>query len=53
MVLYITVVHAWQLAFFPEEAQAEVWDKNLDAIIASSFAPLKNEINSCRWWIHS
>ncbi|WP_428911527.1 acyl-CoA dehydrogenase family protein [Niallia sp. Krafla_26] len=40
----LAVVHAWQLAFFPEEAQAEVWEKNLDAIIASSFAPLKNEI---------
>ena len=40
----LAVVHAWQLAFFPEEAQREVWNKNLDAIIASSFAPLKNEI---------
>ena len=40
----LLVVHAWQLAFFPEEAQAEVWGKNLDATIASSFAPLKNEV---------
>ena len=23
----LLVVHAWQLAFFPEEAQAEVWEK--------------------------
>ena len=40
----LLVVHSWMLAFFPEEAQAEVWEKNLDATIASSFAPLKNEV---------
>ena len=40
----LLVVHAWQLAIFPEQAQAEVWGKNLDATIASSFAPLKNEV---------
>ena len=40
----LLVVHSWMLAFFPEEAQAEVWEKNLDATIASSFAPLKNDI---------
>ncbi|MDR7236387.1 acyl-CoA dehydrogenase family protein [Neobacillus drentensis] len=41
----LLVVHSWMLAYFPEEAQAEVWEKNLDATIASSFASFpKNEI---------
>ena len=44
MVLYITSCSCMELAYFPEEAQAEVWEKNLDATIASSFAPLKNEV---------
>ena len=44
MVLYFAVVHSWMLAYFPEEVQREVWEKNLDATIASSFAPFKNEI---------
>ena len=41
----LLVVHSWMLAYFPEGAQREVWEKNLDATIASSFASFpKNEI---------
>lgn len=29
--------HHWMLAMFPEEAQSAVWDKDVDALIASSF----------------
>ncbi|MGW6432520.1 hypothetical protein ACWFPQ_04210 [Peribacillus butanolivorans] len=27
--------HSWMLAYFPEDTQSEVWEKNLDATIAS------------------
>ncbi|MEH7414916.1 acyl-CoA dehydrogenase family protein [Neobacillus drentensis] len=41
----LLVVHSWMLAYFPEEAQRYVWAKNLDATIASSFAPFPtNEV---------
>lgn len=41
----LLVVHSWMLAYFPEEAQREVWEKNLNATIATSFASFpKNEI---------
>jgi 3-hydroxy-9,10-secoandrosta-1,3,5(10)-triene-9,17-dione monooxygenase len=33
----LLLVHSWMLACFPEEAQREVWENNLDAKIASSF----------------
>ncbi len=36
----LLVVHAWMLAYYPEEAQREVWGATPDARIASSFAPL-------------
>lgn len=32
--------HAWIVALFPEEAQAEVWSKGPDVFAATSFAPL-------------
>lgn len=41
----LLVVHSWMLAYFPEEAQRDVWEKDLDATIASSFAPFPtNEV---------
>lgn len=41
----LLVVHSWMLAYFPEEAQREVWEKNPDATIASSFNGLpKSEV---------
>jgi 3-hydroxy-9,10-secoandrosta-1,3,5(10)-triene-9,17-dione monooxygenase len=33
------VVHAYFLALFPEQAQRDVWEENLDALIATSFVP--------------
>lgn len=38
-VLGVLGVHAWQLALFPAEAQAEVWDRDAGALISSSYAP--------------
>ncbi|MEH7414917.1 acyl-CoA dehydrogenase family protein [Neobacillus drentensis] len=35
----LLVIHSWMLAYFPEEVQGEVWEKDLDARIASSFNP--------------
>ncbi|MEH7254662.1 acyl-CoA dehydrogenase family protein [Neobacillus niacini] len=41
----LLVLHSWMLAYYPEEAQQEVWEKNPDACIASSFGSLPgNEI---------
>ncbi|MED3690625.1 hypothetical protein P4534_17770 [Peribacillus butanolivorans] len=37
--------HSWMLAYFPEDTQSEVWEKNLDATIASFFAPFPNSKN--------
>lgn len=43
----LLVVHSWMLAYFPDQAQRDVWEKNLDTTIASSFAPFPtNEIIS-------
>ena len=43
----LLLVHSWMLAYFPEEAQREVWEKNLDATIASSFDSITtNEVIS-------
>lgn len=33
----LLVVHSWMLAYYPEEAQREVWEKDINAKIASSF----------------
>lgn len=33
-------VHTWQLALFPDEAQQEVWGRDPDALIASSYMPV-------------
>jgi 3-hydroxy-9,10-secoandrosta-1,3,5(10)-triene-9,17-dione monooxygenase len=38
-VLGVVGAHAWQLALFDERAQREVWEKNADALISSSYAP--------------
>src|SRR6188508_778782 len=35
----IVGVHAWQLALFPDQAQADVWSDDADALISSSYAP--------------
>jgi 3-hydroxy-9,10-secoandrosta-1,3,5(10)-triene-9,17-dione monooxygenase len=32
-------VHAWQLALFPDRAQADVWSGDPDTLISSSYAP--------------
>ena len=32
-------VHPWQLALFPDRAQADVWSDDPDALISSSYAP--------------
>jgi 3-hydroxy-9,10-secoandrosta-1,3,5(10)-triene-9,17-dione monooxygenase len=36
----VIAVHSWQLALFPEQAQDEVWGKNPDALISSSYMPV-------------
>lgn len=33
--------HQWLLAMFPEEAQADVWGENPDALLCGSYAPVK------------
>ena len=33
-------VHPWQLALFPEQAQADVWSEDDTAMIASTYAPV-------------
>ncbi|MCA9627503.1 MAG: hypothetical protein KC766_07550, partial [Myxococcales bacterium] len=38
-VLGVVAVHSWQLALFPLEAQEEVWGKDTDVLISSSYAP--------------
>ena len=38
-VLGVLAVHAWQLALFPLAAQEEVWGKDRDTLISSSYAP--------------
>jgi 3-hydroxy-9,10-secoandrosta-1,3,5(10)-triene-9,17-dione monooxygenase len=32
-------VHPWQLALFPNQAQVDVWGKNPDTLVSSSYAP--------------
>ena len=32
-------IHSWVLAYFPEEAQRDVWGGNPDALLATSFIP--------------
>ncbi len=45
----LLLAHSWMLAYFPEEAQRDVWEKNLDAGIASSFNQFTTErSSSCR-----
>lgn len=36
----VVAAHAWQLALFPEEAQAEVWGADPSALISSSYMPV-------------
>ncbi len=38
-VLGVVGVHAWQLALFPEQAQADVWGDDPRTLISSSYAP--------------
>jgi 3-hydroxy-9,10-secoandrosta-1,3,5(10)-triene-9,17-dione monooxygenase len=38
-VLGVVAVHSWQLALFPLAAQEEVWGKDPEALISSSYAP--------------
>src|SRR5262245_33102039 len=38
-VLGVVGVHSWQLALFPREAQEEVWGKDPESLISSSYAP--------------
>ena len=38
-VLGVVGVHAWQLALFAEQAQADVWGTDKNALISSSYAP--------------
>jgi 3-hydroxy-9,10-secoandrosta-1,3,5(10)-triene-9,17-dione monooxygenase len=38
-VLGVVAVHAWQLALFTGEAQDEVWGRDREALISSSYAP--------------
>ena len=35
----IVGVHPWQLALFPDQAQADVWSDDPDTLISSSYAP--------------
>ncbi|MFJ8063663.1 acyl-CoA dehydrogenase family protein [Psychrobacillus sp. NPDC096426] len=35
----LLLIHSWMLAYFPEEVQREVWENDIDALIASSFNP--------------
>lgn len=32
--------HQWLVASFPEQAQRDVWDKNADALVCGSYAPV-------------
>ena len=32
-------VHPWQLALFPDQAQADVWSDDPDSLVSSSYAP--------------
>lgn len=38
-VLGVVAAHAWQLALFPEQAQADVWGKDSSTLVSSSYAP--------------
>lgn len=38
-VLGVVGVHSWQLALFPEQAQEDVWGKDRNVLISSSYAP--------------
>ena len=38
-VLGVVAVHAWQLALFDSKAQEDVWGKDSDVLISSSYAP--------------
>ncbi|MCP4805990.1 MAG: flavin-dependent monooxygenase [Proteobacteria bacterium] len=38
-VMSVLAVHAWQLALFEPQAQADVWDADERALISSSYAP--------------
>jgi len=40
----VTACHGWLLGMFPPEAQADIWDKDPNATVASSFLPLGTEI---------
>ena len=33
-------VHPWQLSLFPDEAQQEVWSKDKNTLVSSSYAPM-------------
>jgi 3-hydroxy-9,10-secoandrosta-1,3,5(10)-triene-9,17-dione monooxygenase len=33
-------IHPWQLALFPEQAQDEVWGKDIRTLVSSSYAPM-------------
>jgi 3-hydroxy-9,10-secoandrosta-1,3,5(10)-triene-9,17-dione monooxygenase len=35
----VVAVHPWQLAFYPEEAQKEVWGEDNSTLISSSYMP--------------
>lgn len=39
-VLGVVAVHAWQLALFPAEAQADVWSRDRNVRISSSYMPV-------------
>ena len=40
----LLVLHSWMLAYYPEQAQREVWGENPDACIASSFGSPHSEV---------
>ncbi|WP_400164520.1 acyl-CoA dehydrogenase family protein [Brevibacillus sp. TJ4] len=40
----LLVLHSWMLAYYPEQAQQEIWGENPDACIASSFGSPKSEV---------
>lgn len=40
----LLVLHSWMLAYYPEQAQQDVWGENPDACIASSFGSPQSQV---------
>jgi alkylation response protein AidB-like acyl-CoA dehydrogenase len=43
--------HPWILGMFPDEAQAEVWGKDHDTLVSTSFLPVDPKVERVAGWI--